>query len=71
MHFILCLVVYALSGFGGGNGSVFIDNVACSGEEETLDDCVHNHVGVHNCPLDHSHDAGVFCDPSKHYCGIP
>lgn len=59
---------HALPGFGGGNGSTLIDNAACTGEEERLEDCTHNGIGVNDCPLDHSHDAGVFCDPSKLQC---
>ena len=60
----LCLAVaHALPGFGGGNGSILIDNAACTGDEERLDQCVHNGIGSHDCPLDHSYDAGVFCDP--------
>ena len=56
--------VYALPGFGGGNGSIFMDNIRCTGEEWALGDCVHNGIGVHDCPPDHSHDAGIFCDTS-------
>ena len=58
-------VAHALPGFGGGNGSTLIDNAACSGHEERLEDCVHNGIGINNCPPDHSHNAGVFCDPSE------
>jgi len=47
------------SHFGGGNGSIFLDNVQCSGSEENLLSCPANPIGVHNC--DHKKDAGVRC----------
>lgn len=56
---------YALTAFGGGNGSIFIDNARCTGNEQRLEDCVHNGIGNHDCSLDHSNDAGVFCDTSN------
>ena len=58
-------MAHALPGFGGGNGSVFIDNAACTGEEERLEECAHNGIGANDCPSGHSYDAGIFCDPSK------
>ena len=55
-----------LSSFGGGNGSIFIDNAACSGDELRLAECTHNGIGNHDCNGDHTEDAGVFCDASKY-----
>ena len=52
-----------LSSFGGGNGSIFIDNAECTGDEERLEDCIHNGIGHHDCEFDHTEDAGVICDP--------
>ncbi|XP_022110413.1 uncharacterized protein LOC110989982 isoform X2 [Acanthaster planci] len=54
----------ALTGgaFGENFGlQILLDNVACRGREETLFDCRHNGVGIHNCG--HQEDAGVRCEP--------
>uniref|UniRef100_A0A3B1KKB3 Soluble scavenger receptor cysteine-rich domain-containing protein SSC5D n=1 Tax=Astyanax mexicanus TaxID=7994 RepID=A0A3B1KKB3_ASTMX len=47
------------SRFGPGSGSIFLDDVVCSGSERSLTKCSHRGLGVNNC--DHSKDAGVVC----------
>lgn len=48
--------------FGAGSGSIYYDEVACTGSEARLVDCSHSALGVHNC--NHNEDAGVVCDTS-------
>ena len=51
--------VYSAS-FGQGSGSIWLDNVACTGSESTLVSCGHLGVGItRSCS--HSEDAGVRC----------
>lgn len=47
------------SGAGSGTGQIWLDEVACVGDEETLLDCPANALGVNNCG--HSEDYGVTC----------
>jgi len=43
------------------NIPILLDNVQCSGNERSIDECEHPGWGEHNCG--HSEDAGVSCDP--------
>ena len=45
--------------FGQGSGSIWLDNVECTGNEIQLIACSHNAIGSHNC--NHLQDASVRC----------
>ncbi|XP_062993640.1 deleted in malignant brain tumors 1 protein-like [Elgaria multicarinata webbii] len=45
--------------FGRGPGAIFLDDVNCTGTEQSLKDCRGRNIGEHDC--DHAEDAGVKC----------
>lgn len=49
--------------FGAGTGSIYLDNVRCTGSETMLGSCTANRIGQHNCV--HSEDASVRCQGIK------
>ena len=52
------------AGFGQGSGSIWLDNVTCTGNEVSLTRCKHPGVNItQSC--DHSKDASVRCPNSK------
>ena len=57
---LLSIVVYMLFyRFGSGHGPIWLDGVACEGNEFFIHDCQHNSFGSNDCT--HSQDAGVIC----------
>ncbi|CAI8047192.1 Scavenger receptor cysteine-rich domain-containing group B protein, partial [Geodia barretti] len=50
---------YSGARYGQGQGPIYLDDVECFGDEESLLNCSHRGIGVHNCY--HGEDAGVLC----------
>jgi len=56
--------------FGSGSGTIWLDDVRCSGGEACLLSCSNNGIGSHNC--NHSADVAIFCaDTGIPGTGIP
>ena len=45
--------------FGTGIGDILLDELQCTGDENSILDCPHNGVGNNDCS--HGEDAGVVC----------
>ena len=52
--------------FNEVNGSIYLDEVNCTGEENQLLECRHNGIGDHDCS--HYQDAGVRCTGESQAC---
>ena len=48
------------AGYGQGSGTIWMDDVQCSGTEASLFHCARNDWGTHNCV--HGEDASVVCN---------
>ncbi len=49
--------------FGEGTGQIWLENVACTGIEESLDRCLHDGIANQDCT--HAMDAGVTCQGTE------
>ena len=49
--------------YGWGSGQIWLDDVNCTGGEETIGNCSHRGWGSHNCH--HGEDASVRCFPGN------
>ena len=55
--------VYRYAHFGQGSGRIWLADLQCSGEEESLFNCGHRGIGQHYCG--HNYDVGVACSRGK------
>ena len=51
--------------FGPGQGRIWLDNVACTGNEQNITECSNVRWGDHTC--DHSQDVGVICTGQREF----
>jgi len=52
--------------YGPGTGPIWLDNMACVGDETSIANCPYFTLGVHDC--DHTEDVSVSCGVSPvHY----
>uniref|UniRef100_A0A8C5PEY7 SRCR domain-containing protein n=1 Tax=Leptobrachium leishanense TaxID=445787 RepID=A0A8C5PEY7_9ANUR len=51
------------SAFGAGSGTVWLDDVKCTGAESTLWECPHATWGINNCI--HEEDVGLICEAEE------
>jgi len=52
--------------YGSGSGRILLDNLRCTGDESSLNECGHRGWGVHNCG--HSEDVSIVCGNSTPTC---
>ena len=48
--------------FGSGAGPIHLDEVVCTGSEDTLLNCSHSGIGINDC--NHDADVSVHCQES-------
>ena len=67
MYLFLVAAFLGKAYFGAGNGSIYLDDVICSGSESTILQCNHSLIGQNNCH--HGEDVSVHCSDSgiEHY----
>ena len=56
------LAAHCCGNHGAGTGSIWLDDVVCTGRETDLLQCTHPGLGQHNCA--HDEDASVVCGTS-------
>jgi hypothetical protein len=52
-----------------GTGAILLDQISCSGTENSLLDCQHSPIGTHSCT--HSEDVAIFCAEAVSGAPVP
>lgn len=52
-------MAYSSAHYGAGTLPIMLDDIVCSGSEDSVYDCTHRPWGENNCG--HGEDAGVAC----------
>jgi deleted-in-malignant-brain-tumors protein 1 len=61
LGYVRALRVYCCSKYGpSASGRIFLDDVKCTGKEDSLVKCPRRAAGTHNCDV-HRESAGVVC----------
>ena len=60
-------IARSYSQFGRGDGTVLLNGVQCSGDEENVVNCTHGGIGVVSSSCNHGTDAGVECPGQLEY----
>ena len=60
MYLCVDAVAFTSAHFGAGTGTIFLDNVGCSGTESSILDCSYDSDNIY-CAYGHQEDAGVRC----------
>ena len=63
LNFKYAVATLDTSLIGGGEGPILLDDVVCTGLEDSIADCRHDEWGDNNCG--HSEDIAVWCS-GKH-----
>ena len=61
-------MAFSSSHFGNGIGTIYLDSVACSGNENQLIDCTRSSNPI--CNNGHQEDAGVRCQVGGESCFV-
>ena len=69
LYFPLAVTAFGGARFGRGQGPIWLDDLRCSRNDNSLLSCGHSGVGVHNC--NHGDDAGVICAFGNYIACIP
>ena len=62
------VVAHSRAFFGQETGPIWMDNMDCDGDEDTLSDCSFPGWGIVDCA--NGQDAGVKCGSCKYYRGM-